>query len=319
MSEQLVDILMATHNGGLFVKDQIESIQRQTYGNWHLLISDDCSTDETLSVVKHFASMDSRIDVVSEGVKHGGAKENFFSLMRCSDARYCMFCDQDDVWLPEKIVNTLALMRQLESEHSNVPLLVFTDMKVVDGNLSIIHDSFERYSSIDPSRTRFPQVVAQSLGAGCTMMFNAEARDTSLVIGSIDDVIMHDWWITLVAAAFGYVVYLDEATSLYRQHGMNELGAVKYSPIKRASNLNQMAESVAATVRQARAFRDCYRDSLELDLIESIDEFVAMGNSKGVRSIAHLFRSGCWKKGLRKVGQLLISIRDFDLEKEMSC
>ena len=307
---------MATYNGGRFVGEQIESIRRQTYKNWRLLISDDCSTDETLDVVKRFACIDNRIGIVSEGVKHGGAKENFFALMRHSGARYCMFCDQDDVWLPEKISNTFALMRRLEGDYQNAPLLVFTDMKVVDGSLATIHESFERFSSIDPSRTKFPQVVAQSLGAGCTMMINAEARDTSLKIGSTDDVIMHDWWITLVAAAFGHIAYLEEATSLYRQHGMNELGAVEYSPLKRASHFNQMIESVVAAVRQARAFRDCYRDSLDLDKIELMDEFVAMGTTRGFCSIAHLLRSRCWKKGLRKVGQALVAASGSEVKKK---
>ena len=136
---------MATYNGSCFVGEQIESIQSQTYRNWRLLVSDDCSTDGTLDVVKRFACIDSRIQIISEGVKHGGAKENFFSLMRHSDSRYCMFCDQDDVWLPEKISNTFASMRRLEGEYQDVPLLVFTDMKVVDGNLATIHESFERF------------------------------------------------------------------------------------------------------------------------------------------------------------------------------
>ena len=94
---------MATYNGERFIAEQIESIQRQSYKNWRLLVSDDCSTDGTLDVVRRYAAEDGRIRIVSEGVKHGGAKENFFSLMTCSDAPYCMFCDQDDVWLPDKI------------------------------------------------------------------------------------------------------------------------------------------------------------------------------------------------------------------------
>ena len=209
MSEPLIDILMATYNGERFIGEQIESIQRQTYDNWRLLVSDDCSTDGTLDVVRDFASEDVRINIVSEDVRRGGAKENFFSLMSCSDARYCMFCDQDDVWLPSKIADTFEVIRDLEGEWPDVPLLVFTDMEVVDGNLGTIHKSFGQYSSIDPSRTKFSQVVAQSLGAGCTMMVNAAARETSLKIQSTDDVIMHDWWVTLVAAAFGHIGYLD--------------------------------------------------------------------------------------------------------------
>ncbi len=311
MSEPLIDILMATYNGERFVGEQIESIQAQTYKNWRLLISDDCSSDETLEVVRRYADADAdeRIRVVSEGVRYGGAKENFFALIAKSDAPYCMFCDQDDVWLPEKIEKTFDLMRELETqEGSDKPLLVFTDMKVVDGQLNVINESFERFSSIDPGRTKFPQVVAQSLGAGCTMMVNKCVCNLAMRIDSYDSVIMHDWWLCLVAAAFGRIGYLNEPTSLYRQHDFNEIGALEYSPVKRASHFDQMKKSVADTVRQARAFQEYFEGLLSPDDATSLSEFIAAGNTAGIAAIAHLARSCCWKKGLRKAGQIVVAI-----------
>ena len=307
MSEPLIDILMATYNGERFVGEQIESIQAQTYGNWRLLVSDDCSSDGTLDVVRRYAAEDERIRLVSEGVRYGGAKENFFALMGRSEAPYAMFCDQDDVWLPEKVQKSFDLMRVHEQENGfDKPILVFTDMKVVDEQLNVIDESFERFSSIDPRRTKFQQVVAQSLGAGCTMMVNERARHVAMRVNSYDKVIMHDWWLCLVAASFGCIGYLDESTSLYRQHGLNEIGALEYSPVKRASHFDQMKKSVADTVGQARLFRDSYGELISGEYLKSIDEFLAMGASTGVAAVGHLVRSGCWKKGLRKAGQILV-------------
>lgn len=77
MTEPLIDILMATYNGERFIAEQIESIQRQSYKNWRLLVSDDCSTDGTLDVVRRYAAEDGRIRIVSEGVKHGGLRRIF--------------------------------------------------------------------------------------------------------------------------------------------------------------------------------------------------------------------------------------------------
>ncbi|WP_152570385.1 glycosyltransferase [Bifidobacterium porcinum] len=74
---------MPTYNGGRYIAEQIESIQRQIYRDWHLLVSDDCSTDGTLGVVKSYAAKDPRISVVSEGIRHGDSKENF---MCCSNS-----------------------------------------------------------------------------------------------------------------------------------------------------------------------------------------------------------------------------------------
>ncbi len=307
-AEPLIDILMATYNGERFIGEQIESIRGQTCAVWRLLVSDDCSTDTTLDVLRRYAAADGRIQVVSQGVRHGGAKANFFSLMEKSAAPYVMFCDQDDVWLPRKVEKTLAAMRKIEGSASgDAPLLVFTDMKVVDGQLNVIAESFEKFSSIEPARTSFPHVLAQSLGAGCTMMVNAAARDLALKVQNLDDVIMHDWWLTLLASAFGRIGYLNEPTSLYRRHGFNEIGALEYSPVKRASHFDVMERGVASTVSQARTFLRCYGGALSAEQFKRIKEFVTSGETKGVPAVLHLAASGCWKKGLRKLGQILVA------------
>lgn len=308
MNDTTIDILLATFNGERFIAEQIESIQAQTYQNWRLRISDDCSSDRTLDIVRHYAAQDKRITVVSEGVRYGGAKENFFELIKTSNAPYCMFCDQDDVWLPKKVEKTLGTMLELENGAHDTPILVFTDMKVVDSDLNVIHESFERFSSIDPGRTKFSQVIAQALGAGCTMLVNRRTCDIALCIQSYSNVIMHDWWLCLVASAFGQIGYLDEPTSLYRQHGMNEVGALKYSPIKRASHLSQLKTSIANIVEQAYQFRLCYANQLNRSQLKAVDEFIRMGHTQGLPAIFHLIRSGCWKKGFRKVGQLIVAV-----------
>lgn len=304
--EPLVDILLASYNGECYIAEQIESIQQQTYTNWRLLISDDCSTDGTLDIVRRFASMDSRIEIVSANCKYGGAKENFFAAMGYSDSSYCMFCDQDDVWLPNKVEITLEAMMQLEAKAPLVPTLVFTDMKVVSTNLDIIDDSFERFSAIDPTRTGFRQVLAQSIGAGCTMMINSMVRELALRIENTDDVIMHDWWLCLIASAFGQIGYLDVPTSLYRQHSNNEVGALKYSPLNKALHLDQMKNSVVDTIRQAGAVRSYFEDILDNEQLHIIGEFISISETKGLPAVIHLIRSGCWKRGLRKIGQIIV-------------
>ncbi|WP_322151482.1 glycosyltransferase family 2 protein [Paratractidigestivibacter sp.] len=305
MDEPLIDILMATYNGERFVGDQIESIQAQTYQNWRLLVSDDCSADGTVDVVRRYATGDGRIRIVSEGVRHGGAKENFFALMAESDAPYAMFCDQDDVWLPRKVEKSLAAVVELEARHgADVPLLVFCDMKVVDGQLNVVHESFERSSYFDPSRLALHQLIAHNIAAGCCMLFNRTLllncrRSTG------NGAEMHDWWAMLVASAFGYIVYIAEPLSLYRQHGHNQVGANEYSPVDRARNIEFMAHQFILTAKQAHAFRLCYDDKLDRCNLHMLDEYAEAGRAKvSIKGIAHLALSGCWKRGARKLGQL---------------
>lgn len=307
LSEPLIDILMATYNGERFVGEQIESIQRQTYKNWRLMVSDDCSTDGTLDVVRRYADADSRINIVSEGVKHGGAKENFFALMRFSDAPYCMFCDQDDVWLPEKVGKSLAALQALEGQHGlDLPLLVFCDMKVVDENLNVLHESFEKSSHFDPKRLKFRQLLAHNVAAGCCMLFNRTLLDMCKLSNG-EGAEMHDWWAMLASSAFGRIRFIDEALSLYRQHASNEIGASEYSPVDRARNKEFMVQQFVLSTEQAAAFESLYGEDLACRDLRSLQEFVKAGNvASPLDGIVHLVKSGCWKRGARKAGQLVV-------------
>lgn len=305
-----VDILMATYNGERYIREQIESIQVQTFEDWRLLVSDDCSTDCTLEIVRDMAAADRRIQVASDGVHHGSAKANFMSLLDKASASYIMFCDQDDVWLPNKIAASLDMMQKLEKDgDQDNALMVFTDMRVVDDMLAPIADSFEAYSNIDPSRTELRQLIAQSVGAGCTMLINRSAAARASRPIEADGIVMHDWWMFLVCSAFGSIAYLDEKTSLYRQHGDNAVGAMAYSPIEKALNIDGMQKSVADTARQAKLFARTYNDELSDAQRDPIRHYVRSSETKGPQSVFHLAASGCWKKGLRKLGQIAVALR----------
>lgn len=302
----VVDILMASYNGEHYISDQIKSIQKQSFTNWRLLISDDCSSDATPEIIRRFAAEDNRIIIVSEGIRYGSAKDNFLSLTNKAKAPYVMFSDQDDVWLPTKVEKTLTKMHEVEKQNGDIPLLVFTDMKVVREDLSIISNSFEKFSNIDPYRTFFSHLLAQSVGAGCTMMVNQIAIKYMLKVNKTDDIIMHDWWFSLVASAFGKIGYIDEPTSLYRQHGDNEVGAKKYSPIRQIRKMRVLKLRVEKTVRQSQVFLETYRSELEVKQKLAIENFCKYYTSKGFQSLFYLVKSRCWKKGLRKVGQIII-------------
>lgn len=310
MNRASVDILMATYNGAEYVADQIASVQNQVFRDWRLLISDDCSTDETLEVIREFSDSDDRIVISSEGVRHGGAKENFMSMLSSVEAPYVMFCDQDDVWLPNKINLSLMKMHALEdSGNPNEPLLVFSDMMVVDNALNVISCSFEEYSSIDPRRTDFCQVLAQSVAAGCTMIINRPLYEMCLssLSSHTSEIIMHDWWFTLIASCFGRIDYVGSPTSLYRQHDSNSVGALEYRPARRLLDIESMRRSVLATVYQADAFISCFGREIPNNELNAIRAFIKMGSSRGVVAVFHLLRSKAWKKGARKAGQIIVA------------
>jgi glycosyltransferase involved in cell wall biosynthesis len=129
-----VEVLLATYNGARFLREQLDSIMAQDYGNIRVLARDDGSSDETIEILGQYAKkFPGCFRVMPAGSPTGSAKGNFLLLIKASTADYICFADQDDVWLPDKVSRTKQAMDQLESRWgTEVPLLVFTDLHVVD-------------------------------------------------------------------------------------------------------------------------------------------------------------------------------------------
>lgn len=225
----MVDILMATYNGEKYISEQIESILKQDYKKWKLYIRDDGSTDNTIKILKEYQKKYSDIITILEDNKGNlGAKLCFSELMKYSTSPYCMFCDQDDVWLSNKISITLSAMKDIEEiKGFRTPILVHTDLKVVDDKLSIIHPSIWEYVNLDPSRNKLNKLLVKATVTGCTMMINKTLKELAQDIPN--ETLMHDYWISLVASACGYIKYVENSTILYRQHGNNQVGSGKKS------------------------------------------------------------------------------------------
>jgi hypothetical protein len=181
------------------------------------------------------------------------------SLRRGADYLFCS--DQDDVWHPDKIERQLATMAAAEQKtRSGTPLLVHSDLTVVDDALRVIHPSFMRHQRIRHEDVApLNTLLVQNFVTGCTCLLNRPLAEACLPLP--ESIIMHDWWIALCAAACGAIHYLDQPTLLYRQHGRNEVGAVGFWStlnIWRKSWHIVSKESLrefSATVAQARALR----------------------------------------------------------------
>ena len=105
----MVSIVTPTYNSAGFIAETIECIQNQTYEDWELLITDDCSTDNTVEIIKSFAAADSRIKLFCLE-KNGGGGVSRNNSIEQAQGRYIAFCDSDDRWLPDKLETQLAFM-----------------------------------------------------------------------------------------------------------------------------------------------------------------------------------------------------------------
>lgn len=231
MQHPLVEILMATYNGVCYLAAQIDSIVGQSYPNWKLIIHDDGSDDETIELAASYASrFPGHIVILNDGLTFGDARSNFAHLMAHASANYIMLADQDDVWLPNKIQNSMrSLLEQETLWGINTPLAIFTDLAVVDERLNVVAPSFWAFQNIQPDRlaNSIQDLAVRNCITGCTLLMNKSALRVCLPVLPV--AVMHDWWCGLkVLQANGKLIPLPEATVQYRQHSGNVVGATRW-------------------------------------------------------------------------------------------
>lgn len=313
VNETTVAICMATYNGERYLREQIDSILSQTYENWVLFIRDDHSGDRTPEIIQKYTVEypEKIIQITDPSLEGGSAKQNFASVLAwvsCKYAfRYFMFADQDDVWLDTKIEKSLRLMRKQEAQ-SHRPLLVHTDLQVVDQDLTVIGESFFAYRTLNPMVTDLRHLLIQNNVTGCTMLWNKALND--LLDLQNEAVAMHDWWIALTACAFGEICVLKEATVCYRQHRNNVVGATKVNSIgfilKRLANIGYVRKTLRMAVEQAAYFVYRYSDQLDDECKHILQKFSALySHNKFVRMLT-VCRESFLKQGwIQIIGELL--------------
>ncbi len=217
----MVSVCIATYNGEKYIKEQLDSILCQLEKNDEIVLSDDHSVDNTLNIVE--SCKDNRIHIFTNNRKRGVCG-NFENAISNSKGDYIFLSDQDDFWLPQKVRISIEKIQQIEKKHPNWPVLIFTDLSVVNSDLSILIDSIWKKTGQDPNLSACPEILCVSNRImGCTMAFNKFAKEVSLPIN--ENAIMHDWWIALCVAKKGIVEAIRIPTLLYRQHGKNVIGA----------------------------------------------------------------------------------------------
>lgn len=219
-------ILLATYNGELYLKEQIDSLYAQTDKDWILYIHDDGSTDGTPSIIEDCKRTHENVCVLSFPPS-GGPMMNFLEMLRRVEADYYFFCDQDDVWMPDKIEISRRRMLEIESRNPDKPVVVHGDLIVTDEALRQILPSFWQYEDIYPERVTSYEVMGVSnLTTGCAMCFNKKAKEVT-PIPPPPMTPMHDFWITACTfKAGGIVSAINRPLLYYRQHSDNCIGAV---------------------------------------------------------------------------------------------
>ncbi len=310
MTDNTVAIMMATYNGEQYIEEQIQSLQKQTYSDWVLFVRDDGSTDATAVILEEKSRQDNRIHVLSSIPGGGSAKENFALIhtyvKENYDFSYFMFCDQDDVWLPDKIEVSMKRMKRVQKD--SLPVLIHTDLKVVDEHLNVLGDSFIKYRALNPRIQDINHLLAQNNVTGCTMLWNKELNNR--IDLKVDGIAMHDWWIAILASLYGRIEYLFKPTILYRQHGDNTVGATKVNHWKficdRMKKVGFVGKTISDSVRQAQMLADIYGNEMDKNQRDIIIQYGNLLNKNRFLAVGTIIKNHFLKQGIvQKCGQIL--------------
>lgn len=269
-------ILLAVWNGARFLPAQLASLQDQRDVPPPLLFwRDDGSTDGSPDIVQAWAS-GSKLEVrrLTEPAGRLGPTQGFMALLAAApdDADYYAFCDQDDVWLPDKCARAAAALRAIPASR---PAIYCARQRVVGRDLQPIG-----LSALPSRPPGFANALVQNIVTGCTAALNPAARRLLMAAPSPPAGQIHDWWAYLVVTAAGGEVIVDpEPALLYRQHGANSIGAEPglWRRVQRAvrrgpnafvgmlgANLDALAEAAPllpaganAAVERLQAMRGC--------------------------------------------------------------
>lgn len=304
----MIDILLSTYNGEEYLPEQIASVLAQTYTDWRLIIRDDGSTDSTLQYIQSLVrDYPDKVIFLKDKFGNIGAAQSFSTLMNASTAPYVAFCDQDDVWFGNKLeVQMEEMLRQEKRLGSDIPVLIHTDLVVVDQHLEVISNSFWKYQKLNPVKMNsIHTLLIHNYVTGCTCLINKKLIEIAMPIQK--EAIMHDWWIAIVAVSNGVIVDLEKPTIYYRQHQRNDVGAKAwgmryvYDLVFEGSAIRKALQN---TKRQASALKNI--NCLENHNRKLIEKYVKLYEMGWISRHIQIFKLGIKKYGfIRNLAFLL--------------
>ena len=224
-SDSKISIALCTYNGERYLKEQLDSFLRQKLFPYEIVACDDASTDSTVEILEDFARTAPFPIRIYRSEHNLGLIQNFSKAASLCTGDYVAFSDQDDIWLPDRLDASFHRMKEAEREYgSDIPLLVYSDMSIIDSEGLCLRPSFMKHEKVwhsdhDPLR----RLLAQNIISGNTSLCNKVLMQVSLPFPEV--ITNHDGWFALIAASIGKIFFIPEALVLYRQHESNAVGA----------------------------------------------------------------------------------------------
>lgn len=292
---------MATYNGASYIHAQLSSLISQSFTDWRLLVHDDGSTDNTVNIIKNWAEKDSRIILIEDDVKCGGAAKNFLYLTQFSNAPYCMFCDQDDIWFDNKVET---LYNAIVSAPLHIPVAAYGRSYLWKPDIGIV--GVAGWSSFPNNLKQF---ICDNGGIqGCSAICNHSA--IQYLQNYNGNVAMHDHLLNLVVLVWGHALPVPTPLMLYRQHSANVTGS---SPLALPTYKRIWRSLCRATPVIGRKHYDAigdfyqkYEKEIDIEKRKDFETYLAMPNYSRLCKIRTAISSG-WTRN-NSMFQLVLKI-----------
>lgn len=280
-----VSILMAIYKPNIdWLIEQIKSLDCQTYSNIDLLVWNDCPDDLTDYSGIYKTYLHKIPFNIIKGKKNYGSNKAFETLTKMAKSDYVAYCDQDDVWLPDKIETLVAVAESTGAK------LVCGDMFVIDGNSKLVAKSI---SEVRPhhvfydGKDQFEFLCSRNFVVGCTTL--VETSFAKKVVPFPDEFV-HDWWLALNAALNGSISIVKEQLIKYRIHGNNQTG-VMTGVINKSDYLEKRIRPVLA---RSVLLLGCFKNTDKLNYIQTFSEYAKARESffinPSLRNLCKLFK-----------------------------
>jgi glycosyltransferase involved in cell wall biosynthesis len=238
----LVSISLGAYNGEKYIAAQLDSIIEQTYPNIEIVVTDDCSTDNTPQILKNYAEKYDNIKVYFNEINLG-LIGNYEKNLKLVQGEYIAFADQDDIWLPDKI-------ELLMNNIGNFPL-IYADSAYIDGNGNLMNKKISDFRNLVSGKNLY---IFEPTGgawiAAHAMLFHRNLLDIAFPFSNVN----HDHWFAFIAMLKGGVKYFPQVLTLYRQHGSNSVGGLGCEKIMTEKQKTSKKEQAEKYIREVEGF-----------------------------------------------------------------
>jgi glycosyltransferase involved in cell wall biosynthesis len=223
---QKISVAMCTYNGAEFLSKQLESIKQQSMPIHELVVCDDGSSDETLAILERFSKQVAFSVQVHSNPQNLGSSKNFEKCMALCEGDLIFLCDQDDVWMPEKvekIVAYLAAHPEQEAVFSNATMIDqagFPTGKTSFEQIEFTPEMQEKWNS----EGAFDILLRGYVVTGATLAIKKSALNLVLPVPEIIPDLIHDGWIALILSAHNKIGFIHDTLIEYREHATQQVG-----------------------------------------------------------------------------------------------